>query len=307
MVLKNMSENVKGMLTELKRFSTHDGPGIRTTVFFKGCPLRCSWCSNPETMAIERELFCFSRLCKGYGGCIDACPRSAVTIQKEVTVDRLKCDLCLSCVSECPNRVFRVVGKEVDLQELVHEVEKDQAFYVKGGGVTLSGGEPLFQPGFALGLLAACRDRGINTVLDTSGFAPRDVAAQAAVMSDLVLLDIKHMDGKAHMKETGVDNGLVLQNAQAMAKSARVRISVVLVEGFNDSRENVRQTAEFGRSIGAVGFDINPLHALGSEKYRALGGNPPYERFKTPEINHVHMLADILRGSGFDVTVGRMM
>jgi pyruvate formate lyase activating enzyme len=199
------------------------------------------------------------------------------------------------------------VGREATSQALLAEIEQDRPFYVGGGGATLSGGEPLWQPELALSLLGACRESRIGTVLDTSGFAPAAIAEQAAALADLVLLDIKHMDGAAHAREVGVDNRPILENAARMARLTRLRISLPVVPGFNDDEDNVRQTAELGCAIGAEAVDLNPMHQLGGGKYRALGIASPYDRFAAVDVERVQRLASVVRAVGLEVTVGRMM
>jgi pyruvate formate lyase activating enzyme len=211
------------------------------------------------------------------------------------------------CVEECPNKVFQVVGRMMSVDEVMNTIRMDRIFYRNGGGATLCGGEPLFQPDFTLAILAACRNDGIGTALDTSGFATAEVAEQAARLSDIVLLDIKHMDPEAHKQETGMDNRVILENARRMARLSVVRISVPLVPGFNDSEENLRRTAEFSAEIGAQAIDINPMHSLGSEKYRAIGKPVPYERFGIVDMTKTAKLAKLARRPGIDVTIGRMM
>ena len=286
-----MQEQCDGIITEVKKFATHDGPGIRTTVFLKGCPLRCSWCSNPETMLSGPELFALTKRCHDFGACVPACPQRAISRHGSVADDHGKCDTCGVCVEECVNKVFQVVGRAMSVYEVMNTIRMDRPFYRNGGGAILCGGEPLFQPEFALAILAACRNEGIGTVLDTSGFAAADVAEAAARHSDMVLLDIKHMDPEAHRRETGVDNRIILENARRMAELSVVRISVPLVPGFNDSEENLRRTADFSAEIGAQAIDINPMHSLGSEKYRALGKLVPYERFGSVDMTKAARLA----------------
>lgn len=296
-----------GMITEIKKFATHDGPGIRTTVFFKGCPLRCTWCSNPETISPHAQLYFLPRRCKDYGGCIDICPEKAVGMDKDAKVDRARCTLCMECARECPNGAFRQVGELMSVPDVVREIKKDIPFYGRDGGLTLSGGEPLYQPEFALPILRECREAGISTVLDTSGCASHDVVREVMAYTDLVLLDIKHMDPEMHRRGTGVDNALILKNARIMASMARVRISLPLIPGYNDHVRNLSETAQFALSLGANHIDINPLHRLGADKYWFLGMESPYETLGTMEKQDVLNARDIIQGHGLEVTIGRMM
>lgn len=297
-----------GMITEIKKFATHDGPGIRTTVFLKGCPLHCRWCSNPETIAPFSQLYFLPRRCKAFGACVDICPEKAVSMDaKGAKVDRKKCTLCMMCVSECPNNAFRQIGEVYSLSDLMREIEKDKPFYGKEGGVTLSGGEPLFQAGFAMQIFKRSKEVGISTVLDTSGCAASEVVKEIMEYTDLVLLDIKHMDPEMHRQGTGVDNALILKNARIMASMRDVRVSLPLIPGYNDSEENISATAEFALSLGVGHIDINPLHKLGADKYTYLGLESPYDAYRSLDKQEVARARDIVKGHGLEVTVGRMM
>jgi pyruvate formate lyase activating enzyme len=296
-----------GMITEIKKFATHDGPGIRTTVFLKGCPLHCRWCSNPETIASHSQLYFLPKRCKSFGACVDICPEKAVSMDMEAKVDRKKCTLCMKCVDECPNGAFKQIGEIYTLSDLIREIEKDKPFYGKEGGVTLSGGEPLFQAGFALQVLRGSKEIGISTVLDTSGCAASEVVREIMEYTDLVLLDIKHMDPDMHRQGTGVDNALILKNARIMASMRKVRVSLPLIPDYNDSEENLSATAEFARSLGVDHIDINPLHKLGADKYSCLGLKSPYDAYRSLDKQEVMKARDIIKASGLKVTVGRMM
>lgn len=296
-----------GLVTEIKKFATHDGPGIRTTVFLKGCPLRCKWCSNPETISPNSQFYFIAKRCKNYGGCVDVCPVGAISMDMESKIDRTKCTLCMECVNACPHGAFRQVGTYMSISEVMEEIEKDNPFYGEDGGMTLSGGEPLYQSGFALCLLKRCNEKGISTVLDTSGHASPEIVKQAMEYTDMVLLDLKHMDPEMHKQGTGVDNALILENAGLMAEKTCVRISLPLIPDYNDGKENLSATAQFALSLGVDHIDVNPLHILGTDKYTCLGLNPPYASFRGIEDHDVLRARDILEGFGLQVTIGRMM
>lgn len=296
-----------GLVTEIKKFATHDGPGIRTTVFLKGCPLRCKWCSNPETIMPYSQFYFIAKRCKSCGACVDVCPVGAISMNMEAKVDRKKCTLCMECVKECPYGAFRLIGQQMSVSEVMREVEKDIPFYGKDGGMTLSGGEPLFQHSYALSLLKRCHEKGISTVLDTSGYASQEIVRKVMDYTDMVLLDIKHMDPEMHKQGTGVDNALILKNARLMAEKTKVRISLPLIPDFNNSKENLSATAQFAKSLGVDHIDVNPLHILGSDKYTCLGLKPPYDLFRGLKDDDVLRARDILEGAGMQVTIGRMM
>ena len=296
-----------GIVTEIKKFATHDGPGIRSTVFLKGCPLRCAWCSNPETQKPYPELYYLARRCKGYGGCVAACPQGAVGLENDHRIDRSRCTRCMVCVRECPHGAFRQVGMFMTADDVVKEVEKDRPFYGKDGGITLSGGEPLFQPEFALALLRGCKEKQVSTVLDTCGYAPSHIVEEAMACTDLVLLDIKHMDTVRHKQATGVGNELILRNAELMSHRTRVRVSLPLIPGFNDSVFNLSETARFVCSIGIEHIDINPFHILGKDKYVCLGLESPYAQIDSIQKEDLSRAKEIFEGLGLKTTVGRMM
>lgn len=300
-------EDIRGVITEIKRFATHDGPGIRTTVFIKGCPLRCRWCCNPETWTMERQLYYISKRCQGYGACVRECSAGALSMDKENKVDREKCTRCMKCVAVCPNQAFVEVGKEYSVAEVVAEVERDLPFYGDDGGITLSGGEPFYQARFSLAILRACKERGITTVLDTTAYTSPENLESALQWTDLFLLDIKHMDPQKHREGTGVSNELILENARLLARSGRVRISLPLIPDFNDSEENLRRTAEFARELGIAWIDLNPLHKLGTGKYGYLGMQSPYASFRDLTKEDVARAKAILEECGLKVSVGRMM
>lgn len=301
------AQEVRGIVTEIKRFATHDGPGIRTTVFIKGCPLRCRWCCNPETWTTERQLYYIAKRCRDYGACVKECSAGALSMDRENKVDREKCTRCMQCVAACPNQAFVEVGKEYSVDEIVAEVEKDLPFYADDGGVTLSGGEPFYQASFTLGILKACKERGITTVLDTTAYTSPENIKKALEWTDLFLLDIKHMDPQRHKEGTGVGNEPILANARLLAGSGRVRISLPLIPDYNDSEENLRRTAEFAGELGVAWIDLNPLHKMGAGKYGYLGMQSPYDAFRDLTKEDVARAKAIIEECGIKVSVGRMM
>ena len=296
------------MITEIKRFATHDGPGIRTTLFLKGCPLRCAWCASPETHRFEPDLYYRRQRCHGSGDCVAACPEDAISLDgdRHAVVDRSRCTSCGLCVGACPHAAFELVGRELPVEALLVEVEKDRAFYGEDGGLTLCGGEPLAQPELCLALLAVCRARGLTPVLDTCGHAPAEVFVEALRHTDLLLLDLKHADPEAHRRLTGVDNRLILENAERAARSGvRWRLSLPLVAGCNDDEQNLRATARLCRELGAEALDLLPLHRLGWYKYRLLGRPAPDPC--CPDETAIRQARAIVEACGVRTTLGRMM
>lgn len=278
----------KGTIFNIQKFSVHDGPGIRTTVFFKGCPLECKWCHNPEGLACERELAIFQSRCIGCGMCIAACPNHAVELASPGTAgktgkshtnvwvaltDREKCTVCGKCADICPAQAREIAGRAVTSGWVMEQILKDRIFYDQsGGGVTFSGGEPFMQPEFLLELLMRCKDEDISTAVDTSGYVSWESIEQAAPLTDLFLYDIKIMDPARHAKYTGVPNQIILDN---LAKLSRAHESIIaripIIPGVNDDEANIESTGKFLSSLGITRVSILPYHNMGSDKYTRLG------------------------------------
>ena len=301
--------DTSGIITEIKRFATHDGPGIRTAVFLKGCPLDCRWCSNPETKKINPQLYFIKKRCKYYGGCISVCAGKAISSdnEKNIFLNRKNCTECMKCVDECINGTFQQIGKEYAVDEIMKEIKKDIPFYGNDGGLTLSGGEPLFQHEFSASILRKCKESGISTVLDTSGYAGKEIINEIVKYCDLVLYDIKCMDSDKHKRETGAGNEIILENAFSIAKKSKIRISLPLIPGFNDDEKNITETAKFGKFLKVKFIDINPFHTLGADKYHYLGLPNPYNDYAPLKKEDIIRVRKIIELSGIKTTVGRMM
>ena len=263
----------KGIVFNIQRYSIHDGPGIRTTVFLKGCPLRCFWCQNPESQDLNSQILLDRKKCTLCGNCVAICPTKAIRLSDgKLTIDKKACKGCGKCVEVCPNEARRLVGKLTTVDEVMHHVLRDVKFYENsGGGVTLSGGEPTAQPGFALAILKRCKEGGLHTALDTCGYAPWTTMKKLLDHVDLVLYDLKHMDPKKHIEATGKDNRLILRNVTKIADHKPLRIRVPLIPGFNDSPEEIRAIARFvKKELDSVPIDLLPYNKLGESKYDLL-------------------------------------
>jgi pyruvate formate lyase activating enzyme len=281
--LLNESEVVvkNPLVISITRMTVHNGPGIRTLILFKGCPLRCVWCSTPESWNESPEIAFYTDRCILCGDCIPVCPRTAITAgDKAVIINRELCNNCSQCVTVCNTEALRLLGQKYTIEELVQEVKKDKVvFKHSGGGVTVSGGEPLLDPEFALELFRSFKQNGINVGVDTCGYVPRKNVEVVLPYVDFFLWDIKHMDDDKHKEFTGVSNRLILDNLRFVSdNSIPVYIRLPIIPGYNDSEENLRAVCEFAKDLSSlVEINLLPLHHLGKARYVALGLEYPIE------------------------------
>ena len=295
------------LVFDIRRSSVHDGPGIRTTVFLKGCPLSCRWCHNPESQGRTPVLHYDANRCIRCGACVNACPHGALSLT-EVGI-RLDSSLCrdeFACVAACPAEARRVVGRSYSPAELMAEIDRDTLFFDEsGGGVTFSGGEPLLQWEFLLEVLAMCGARGIHRTVDTSGFTSTEVLLQVAAQTDLFLYDLKTTDPVIHLETTGVALEPILHNLEALlASGARVRIRVPLVPGVSDGDDLERMAAWLATLPAPEGIDLLPYHASARDKHQKFGV-PWLMREEEPiPDEQVEEWADSVRNHGFQVTIG---
>jgi len=299
---------VGGVIFDVKRFSIHDGPGIRTTVFLKGCPLNCWWCHNPEGQAPGPELVLRAGRCIGCGACLEVCPQGAISLDSGVArTDRERCDLCGACVEVCYTGAREVAGREMTVQQVVAEIERDIPFYDQsGGGVTFSGGEPLLQQDFLLALLQACRERGIRTGVDTCGYAPWETLDRVRRLTDLFLWDLKLMDDARHREYTGVSNRLILENVRALSERGHaIFLRLPIIPGVNDDDGNIRQTGAFAAALPHLArVDLLPYHPTGVGKYERLDQVYRLPDTRPPSDGRIEEIVDMLRGFGLQVKIG---
>lgn len=265
---------VTGRIFNIQRFSVQDGPGIRTTVFVKGCPLRCPWCSNPESQNSFFEIGHVDSLCDQCGRCLEVCEPKAITLaEKGIRIDREKCTNCAKCIPVCAQGALRLFGREVSLQDICDEIKKDVLYYRNsGGGITASGGEPLNQPELVAAIFKRAQEMGLHTTLDTSGYSTVSALETVLQYTDLVLFDLKIMDPGAHLAYLGVPNGPILRNARIIVeKGIPMIIRVPLIPTLTDTEENIREIARFVKELDP-GLTVNllPYHRLGVNKYRML-------------------------------------
>lgn len=300
---------MKGLIFDIKRYAIHDGPGIRTTVFFKGCPLRCPWCHNPEGQEPKPEIaWHFKRCPRECRDCLSVCPENAIKkIGKSVKIDLSKCDLCGKCSDVCAYEALEIVGTERTVQEVMEEVEKDRIFFENsGGGVTFSGGEPLMQPDFLEDLLEQCKERNIQTALDTCGYDSPETLEKISDKVDLLLYDLKLLDEEKHKKYVVASNRIILENLKKLSKKGmKIIIRVPLIAGVNDDDENIRKISEFLLSLKNLKqINLLPYHKGGAEKYKRLKKkNPPYS-FMATSVERTKKIKKMLEDYGFSVKVG---
>ena len=299
------------MVTNIQGYSIHDGPGIRTTVFFKGCNLACQWCCNPECICPRPEVGLIKTLCTKCGKCAAVCPEEALVFEADELprIDRQRCTGCGECVSVCNYKALVLYGRQMSVQEVFDAVRRDDLFYrASGGGVTVSGGEPLLYPQFVRSLFDQCRKAGIHTCLETSGYAPASALRQVLPSTDYVLHDLKHLNSNIHRQFTGKPNSLVLANAKLVVDSGvEVLFRMPLIPGINDSSQNVQETAAFLKGLGSSAHRIEllPYHRLGQSKYEALGRPYPMHGLLPPEPAYVESVKQAFEECGIRCSVSR--
>ena len=298
-----------GRVFDIKRYSIHDGPGIRTTVFLKGCSLGCLWCHNPESVDAGPELMHWPGRCARCYACVKACPLGAIAKDAAgaVSVDRKICDLCGKCAEACLYDAMQMVGREMSVNEVLSEAEKDRVFYEQsGGGVTLSGGDPFVQSAFAEALLDGCRERGMRTAVDTAGFSKNGALERMASKTDLVLFDLKCMDDARHREFTGVSNAPIIDNLKRLAAGRpEVWVRVPLVAGVNDDDDNIWRTIAFLVSLKTIRrVGILPYHSGGLDKARRIGKDAHFRRFESPSEERIVAIEAAFREAGFEVRRG---
>jgi pyruvate formate lyase activating enzyme len=295
---------------KVDRFATHDGPGIRTNVYFKGCPLRCLWCSNPEGQATEDQLGFLSNKCTGCGLCFDLCPKGAITVTAgRPVVDFAACDVCGECARVCSLRALFVYGGRYSVSDVVDIVERDRHIYRRsGGGVTLTGGEPLAQHEFARQLLAACHEVGIHTVVETCGCVGTAQFSQSLEHIDWLFFDLKHIDPERHRELTGRPNDTILMNLRAAsaflsATDRTLVIRQVVVPGLN-AGDNIVALARLAAGLPRVDMiELLPYHDYGQHKYASVGMRVGLESAR-PSADELQEYGDIIRGYGIECSVG---
>ena len=298
-----------GLIFDIKRYAINDGPGIRVVIFFKGCNMHCEWCHNPEGIYGRVEKMYSPSKCIKCGTCVDICPENAITLHSDgITTDKGLCTLCGKCAEVCPTKAIQMSGKAMSVSEIMDVIEKERVFFDQsGGGVTFSGGEPLVHSQVLIELLDECGKRGIHRAVDTAGNIKTETLLKVALRTDLFLYDLKMMDTGLHEQWTGVGNEKILHNLKILAEAgARIIIRIPLIGGINDNGENIRQTADFLRSLAGEKKEVHllPYHKIAQTKYMKLGKQEDFELFSEPDEETLERIIATFLEYGIKATTG---
>jgi pyruvate formate lyase activating enzyme len=291
------------LVTNIQGYSIHDGPGIRTVVFFKGCGLECLWCSNPECISPQPEVGFIKTLCTKCGECAGVCPVGALVYEvgKLPHIDHARCTGCGLCSSVCSYKAIVHYGKSMNAEEIFDTVSRDKMFYeASGGGVTVSGGEALLQPQLVSDLFEQCRRTKIHTCIETSGYIAESALKQVLPYTDYILYDLKHMNSDKHLQYTGQPNSAILSNAKiAAASGVEMLFRMPLIPGVNDDLQNIKETAEFLNSLGkALRIELMPYHRLGKGKYESLDREYRFSGVLPPELDNIESVKKAFEDKG---------
>lgn len=303
----------KGLIFDIQGFSVHDGPGCRTLIFLKGCPLNCGWCSNPEGINPNYQVLYYRSKCKAVDyGCMDLCPFGVIKKSSHrmgIEIDRKECDNCrtLDCVKGCLHDALRISGRHIHVDELMRRIQRDRRFWGSGGGITFTGGEPMFQFEFVTEVLRRCYEGYIHTSIETCGHISWEAYEMAIPYLDWIFFDLKHMDSDKHEVDTGQSNDLILKNAKRLAsinRNYRLIFRMPVIPGFNDDVENIWNTAEFIAGTDVKEINVLPIHYLGLSKYDVLGVECSYDSFVKVSREKLAQIKGIFREHSIECYIG---
>lgn len=298
--------NTTGLIYEIRHASDQDGPGLRTTIYFKGCPLDCWWCHEPESQSPMPEMRYLEKRCVRCGDCVMKCPIEAIDLDgNTVTIDREICIVCGTCVANCKSGARKIVGVKKSAEEVLAEIELDQAvFEQSGGGVTFSGGEPLMQHPFLMALLKGCKARGIHTALDTSGFAPWEIFESVLPYTDLFMFDIKMVDEERHIQFTGVSNELILQNLKTLSDLEKPLIlRAPIISGINDDTQHLNDLCDLAAGLHLQSVEIIPYQPASEAQYESIAHTDRMPDLTMPSEENIQLLTLRLREAGISVSI----
>jgi len=299
---------MKPLIFDIKRYAINDGPGIRITVFFKGCPLSCKWCHNPESISPKAQKMYDISKCIACNLCVEACELNACTLTKNgIVTDTAICKVCGKCEEACPTKATEISGKIINEDNLMEIIEKETLLMDKSnGGVTFSGGEPLMHHEFLLSILEKCKTQGIHTCIDTTGFAKKEILLKIAKKTDCFLYDLKLMDSDKHKEYTGVPNELILSNLQELAKAdVNIQIRIPLIESVNDDIDNITKTAKFIRELQNKSIEVNilPYHNIAEKKYEKLGDTYKEGTMSEPDSKKIEEIIKVFKLFGIEAKI----
>lgn len=300
---------VNGLILDIDRFTSFDGPGIRTTVFVKGCPLKCIWCHSPESLDIKPQVFYHSAKCKACFTCVSACPNNAIKPNIEsakVYIDRTKCKICGTCTQVCATKAIRIGGFKATVGDILSIVVNDRTYFRNsGGGITLSGGEPFVQSKFSFNFLKACKDEGIHTAIETSGFGTEEAAHNIVTIADLIFYDIKALDPDEHKKFTSVSNEIILGNLEKFCKDNAIREKIVIrvpcIPYLNDSEYQIMNIAHYIARLGLKRIELLKYNEMSGSKYEWIGEKYKLEGTKTQSNKYFEKLKSICVSEGLSI------
>lgn len=297
---------MEGLVFDIQRFSIHDGPGIRTIVFLKGCPLSCRWCSNPESQSLKSVVMYQEMNCIHCGRCIAACKKGAISINNKEFINRDICTACGECVNVCPASALTLKGRKMTVEQVIKELKKDAINYRRsGGGITLSGGEPLVQSDFSMELLKACKAQGWHTAIETTGYGTLEAIEKVFPYIDLALMDLKNINSDIHKEYTGVSNEIILNNALRISQITQMVVRVPVIQEFNSSEKSILEICKFAKNLKNIEtIHLLPYHTYGENKYKLLGRDYLMKESRNLNSDEIEKLEKIVESQGFNCIIG---